>query len=103
VLCGCTFQSNRSTRQEFSLNLSVCSPVEGSVFNQSHVSPFSLVSVIADGVDEVRKVAREELRKKAAQIKAFASSVVVFPSDAHSTLYEYSQPELQAIAEESLT
>ena len=63
------FQSNRSTRQEFFLNLAVCSPVEGSVSNQDHVSPFSLVSVIADGVDEVRKAAREELRKRAAQIK----------------------------------
>jgi hypothetical protein len=57
------FQSKRSARQEFSLNLSVCFPVEGSVFNQSHVSPFSLMSVIADGADEVRKAAREELRK----------------------------------------
>ena len=32
------FQSNRSTRQEFSLNLSVCSPVEGSVSNHGHVN-----------------------------------------------------------------
>jgi imidazolonepropionase-like amidohydrolase len=97
------FQSNRSTRQEFSLNLSVCSPVEGSVSNQGHVSPFSLMSVIADGVDEVRKAAREELRKREAQIKVFASGGVVFPSEAHSTLYEYSEPELQAIIEESPT
>ena len=33
------------------LNLCVCSPVEGSVSNQGHVSPFSLMSVIGDGVD----------------------------------------------------
>jgi imidazolonepropionase-like amidohydrolase len=66
-----------------------------------HVSPFSVMSVIADGVDDVRKAAREELRKGAAQIKLFASGGVVFPSEAHSTIYEYSEPELQAIVEEA--
>ena len=66
-----------------------------------HVGPFSVMSVIADGVDEVRKAAREELRKGAAQIKLFASGGVVFPSEAHSTLYEYSEPELRAIVEEA--
>ncbi len=66
-----------------------------------HISPFSVMSVIADGVDDVRKAAREELRKGAAQIKLFASGVVVFPSEAHSTIYEYSEPELQAIVEEA--
>src|SRR5215471_5264310 len=66
-----------------------------------HVSPFSVMSVIADGIDEVRKAAREELRKGAAQIKLFASGGVVFPSEAHPTLYEYSEPELAAIVEEA--
>src|SRR4029077_13710416 len=66
-----------------------------------HVSPFSVMSVIADGVDEVRKAAREELRKGASQIKLFASGGVVFPSEAHSTLYEYSEQELQAAVEEA--
>src|SRR4029077_5857180 len=66
-----------------------------------HVSPFSVMSVIADGVDQVRKAAREELRKGASQIKLFASGGVVFPSEAHSTLYEYSEQELQAIVEEA--
>jgi imidazolonepropionase-like amidohydrolase len=66
-----------------------------------HVSPFSGMSVIADGVDAVRKAAREELRKGATQIKLFASGGVVFPSEAHSTIYEYSEPELQAIVEEA--
>jgi len=66
-----------------------------------HISPFSVMSVIADGVDDVRKAAREELRKGAAQIKLFASGGVVFPSEAHSTIYEYSEPELQAIVEEA--
>jgi imidazolonepropionase-like amidohydrolase len=66
-----------------------------------HVSPFSVMSVIADGIDQVRKAAREELRKGATQIKLFASGGVVFPSEAHSALYEYSEPELQAIVEEA--
>jgi len=66
-----------------------------------HVSPFSVMSVIADGIDQVRQAAREELRKGATQIKLFASGGVVFPSEAHSTIYEYSEPELQAIVEEA--
>jgi len=66
-----------------------------------HVSPFSIMSVIADGTDEVRKAAREELRKGATQLKVFASGGVVFPSEAHSTIYEYSEPELRAIVEEA--
>jgi imidazolonepropionase-like amidohydrolase len=66
-----------------------------------HISPFSVMSVIADGVDEVRRAAREELRKGAAQIKLFASGGVVFPSEAHSTLYEYSEAELAAVVDEA--
>ena len=66
-----------------------------------HVGPFSVMSVIADGIAEVRKAAREELRQGAAQIKLFASGGVVFPSEAHSTLYEYSEPELRAVVEEA--
>src|SRR5271166_2856481 len=59
------------------------------------------MSVIADGIDEVRKAAREELRRGASQIKIFASGVVVFPSEAHATLYEYSEAELSAVVEEA--
>lgn len=66
-----------------------------------HVSPFSVMSVIADGVDEVRKAAREELRQGATQIKLFASGGVVFPSESHSTLYEFSEAELRAAVEEA--
>ena len=51
--------------------------------------------------NQVRKAAREELRKGATQIKLFASGGVVFPSEAHSTLYEYSEDELEAIVEEA--
>src|SRR5216684_9232528 len=42
--------------------------------------PFTVMSVIADGIDNVRKAAREELRRGAAQIKVFVSGGVVFPS-----------------------
>ena len=66
-----------------------------------HVSPFSVMSVIADGVDEVRRAAREELRRGATQIKLFASGGVVFPSESHATLYEFSEAELQAAVEEA--
>ena len=66
-----------------------------------HASPFSVMSVIADGVDEVRKAAREELRRGAAQLKLFASGGVVFPSESHATLYEFSEAELQAAVEEA--
>jgi imidazolonepropionase-like amidohydrolase len=63
--------------------------------------PFTVMSVIADGIDEVRKAAREELRRGAAQIKVFVSGGVVFPSEAHPTIYEYSLEELGAIVEEA--
>ncbi len=63
--------------------------------------PFSVMSVIADGVHEVRKAAREELRRGASQIKVFISGGVVFPSEAHPTVYEYSLDELRAIVEEA--
>ena len=66
-----------------------------------HVSPFSVMSVIADGVDDVRRAAREELRRGATQIKLFASGGVVFPSESHATLYEFSDAELQAAVEEA--
>jgi imidazolonepropionase-like amidohydrolase len=66
-----------------------------------HVGPFSVMSVIADGVDQVRAAAREELRKGATQLKVFASGGVVFPAEGHPTRYEYSQAELAAIVEEA--
>jgi imidazolonepropionase-like amidohydrolase len=66
-----------------------------------HISPMSVMSVIADGVDQVRAAAREELRKGATQIKVFASGGVVFPAEGHPTLYEFSEAELAAIVEEA--
>jgi len=66
-----------------------------------HVSPLSVMSVIVDGIDQVRAAAREELRKGATQIKVFASGGVVFPAEGHPTLYEFSEAELAAIVEEA--
>lgn len=66
-----------------------------------HVGPFSNMSVIADGIGEVRKAAREELRKGATQIKLFASGGVVFPAEGHATRYEFSEDELKAVVEEA--
>lgn len=66
-----------------------------------HVGPFSNMSVIADGTDEVRKAAREELRKGATQIKLFASGGVVFPAEGHATRYEFAAEELSAAVEEA--
>jgi imidazolonepropionase-like amidohydrolase len=47
-----------------------------------HVSPFSVMSVIVDGVDNVRQAAREELRKGASQLKVFVSGGLCFPQRA---------------------
>jgi imidazolonepropionase-like amidohydrolase len=66
-----------------------------------HVSPLSVMSVVTDGVDEVRRAAREELRKGASQVKIFASGGVVFPAEGTAARYEFSEPELAAIVEEA--
>jgi imidazolonepropionase-like amidohydrolase len=66
-----------------------------------HASPFSVMSVIVDGVDKVREAAREELRKGAAQLKVFVSGGVVFPAEGHPTRYEFSESELAAAVEEA--
>ena len=66
-----------------------------------HVGPFSNMSVITDGIDEVRRAAREELRKGATQIKIFASGGVVFPAEGHASRWEFSDGELRAIVEEA--
>lgn len=65
------------------------------------VGPYSVMSVIVDGVDQVRQAAREELRRGATQLKLFASGGVVFPSKAHPTNYEFSRPEIEAAVEEA--
>ncbi len=66
-----------------------------------HAAPHSVMSVIVDGADQVRRAAREELRLGATQLKLFASGGVVFPSTAHATRYEFSLPEIEAAVEEA--
>ena len=60
----------------------------------------SLTAVIADGVSEVRKAAREELRKGAHQIKVMVSGGVASPYDPIDSK-QYSSEELTAIVEEA--
>jgi imidazolonepropionase-like amidohydrolase len=62
-----------------------------------HTSGFSHV---ADGVASVRKAAREELRRGAAQVKIMASGGVASPSDPIWNL-QYSPEEMRAIVEEA--
>lgn len=58
------------------------------------------IARIADGVSEVRRAARDELRKGAAQIKIMASGGVASPSDPIWNL-QYSEAEVRAIVEEA--
>jgi len=62
-----------------------------------HSSGFSHV---ADGVDAVRRAAREELRRGATQIKIMASGGVASPTDPIWNL-QYSREEMRAIVEEA--
>ena len=59
-----------------------------------------LASRIADGVDEVRRAAREELRRGADHLKIMASGGVASPSDEIWTL-QYSVEEMRAVVEEA--
>lgn len=63
----------------------------------AQATPFSRV---ADGVDEVRRAAREELRAGADQLKVMASGGVASPSDEIWTL-QYSHDEIAAMVEEA--
>ncbi len=56
--------------------------------------------VVADGVPEVRRAARDELRKGATQIKIMASGGVASPSDPIWNL-QYSEEEIRAIVWEA--
>ncbi len=62
-----------------------------------HSSGFSHV---ADGVDAVRRAAREELRRGARQVKIMASGGVASPSDP-VWVVQYSEEEMRAIVEEA--
>jgi imidazolonepropionase-like amidohydrolase len=59
------------------------------------------LSRLADGVDEVRKAARDELRKGATQIKIMASGGVASPTD-HVANTQYSLEEIRAVVEEAV-
>ncbi len=57
-------------------------------------------SHVADGVDAVRRAAREELRRGASQVKIMASGGVASPTDPIWNL-QYSEEEMRAIVEEA--
>jgi imidazolonepropionase-like amidohydrolase len=63
---------------------------------------FSPLTVIADGVDEVRRAVREELRKGAAQIKIFASGGVTSPNDP-IWMRQFTPAEIEAAVYEAST
>ena len=59
-----------------------------------------MVGVIADGPDEVRKAAREQLRRDVDQIKIMASGGAMSPSDEVDTT-QYTVEEMRAAVEEA--
>ncbi len=58
------------------------------------------MTIIADGVDAVRKAARDELRKGAHAIKIMASGGVTSPTDPLMSI-QYSADEIRAVVEEA--
>ncbi len=60
------------------------------------------LTVVADGIDEMRKTVREELRKGAHQIKIFVSGGVVSPSDP-IWMAQFSSEEISAAVAEAAT
>lgn len=60
----------------------------------------SNISILADGVEEVRKAVRNELRKGATHIKIMSSGGVASPTD-QITHLQYSIEEIQAFVEEA--
>lgn len=73
------------------------SPAYGGCACQASASPFTRV---ADGVDEVRRAARLELRAGARQLKIMASGGVASPSDEVGHR-QYSEAEMRAAVEEA--
>jgi imidazolonepropionase-like amidohydrolase len=59
-----------------------------------------MIGSIADGVDEVRKAAREQLRRDVDQIKIMASGGAMSPSDELDTT-QYTVAEMRAAVEEA--
>jgi imidazolonepropionase-like amidohydrolase len=60
------------------------------------------LSLVADGVDEVRRAVREELRKGARQIKLFVSGGVVSPTDP-LWMPQFTDEEIRAAVHEAST
>lgn len=63
-------------------------------------SPAGLSTIVCDGVDEVRRAAREQLRQGVDQIKVMAGGGAMSPSDELEAV-QYSQEELEAIVWEA--
>jgi imidazolonepropionase-like amidohydrolase len=78
----------------------------GDLRNPQHADPCacgqagSPLSTVVDGVDEVRKAAREELRKGATQIKIFVSGGISSPSDP-VWMRQFTEEEIRAAVEEA--
>ncbi|HBM15400.1 MAG TPA: amidohydrolase [Lentisphaeria bacterium] len=60
----------------------------------------SSISIICDGVDSVRKIAREQLRNGASQLKIMAAGGVASPTDRVVNL-QFSEEEIKAVVEEA--
>jgi imidazolonepropionase-like amidohydrolase len=60
------------------------------------------LSLVADGVDEVRRAVREELRKGARQIKLFVSGGVISPTDP-LWMPQFTEDEIRAAVYEAST
>jgi imidazolonepropionase-like amidohydrolase len=58
------------------------------------------LSVVADGVDEVRRAAREQLRRGASHVKVMLSGGVASPADRIDST-QFSMEELRAVVEEA--
>jgi len=58
------------------------------------------IATVCDGVDAIRKAAREQLRKGASQIKIMAAGGVASPSDKINSL-QFSIEEIKAVVEEA--
>jgi imidazolonepropionase-like amidohydrolase len=68
------------------------------VYDDNYYSP--AIGVICDGVDEVRRAVREEVRRGAHHIKVYLSGAVDSPSDRVDST-QFSMEELRAIVEEA--
>lgn len=75
---------------------------ERSVVNEDYAccSASELFTIVADGLPEVLKAVRNELRKSADQIKVMLSGGVASPNDPLNSL-QYRMDELKAIVEEA--